>query len=169
MDVLNRYRSGLLLAGLLVGLVASCDGLSDGAATQTTPRTLEDALDRWHNQDITAYRFRFARSCFCAPSHLSATVAVRGDTVFAVESVRANGTPIEETDHRFDLNTTQSIEQLFDLISAAERGTIDSVSVTYDDQLGFPSELFVDPLRAMADEEITYYASDVERIDSAGD
>ena len=89
---------------------------------------------------------------------------MRDDSVVAVHDIQADGVPIEQTDHRFNPETVRSINQLFALIRAARHGRLDSVSVTYDEQLGFPTELFADPLRAMTDEEITYFVSDVEPL-----
>ena len=84
----------------------------------------------------------------------------------ALDDVRANGTPIQETTYAFDREMARSIEQLFDLIRAAERTTIDSVAVIYDAQHGYPERLFVDPLQAMTAEDVTYAVRDVTAIDT---
>lgn len=155
----------LLLVPLLFGSLSTCDTLSGTSPPPSPPASLEEALERWTTRDFDDYRFRFERSCFCSPTRLSATVLVRGDTVSAVDSVWANGAPIEETDHAFNPATVKTIDQLFDLIRAADQGRIDSVAVEYDAALGFPSSLFVDPLQAMADEEVTYSARAVHALD----
>lgn len=156
----------LLLALLAVGTAPACDTLSDAPPPPTPPATLDEALSRWSAHGWDAYRFRFERVCFCSPPRVSALVTVRGDTVAALDSVRANGIPIQNTDFAFDRKMARSIEQLFDLIQAAERTTIDSVAVTYDAQRGYPKQLFVDPLQAMATEDVTYVVRDVTAFDA---
>lgn len=162
--LLPRLLLVFLLAG---GTVPACDALTDAAPSSPAgPTTLDAAWSRWSANEFTAYRFRFERACFCSPTHVSARVTVRGDTVAALDDVRANGTPIQKTDYAFDREMARSIEQLFDLIRAAERTTIDSVAVTYDAQRGYPEHLFVDPLQAMATEDVTYAVRGVTPIDT---
>lgn len=162
--LIPRILCVLLLAG---GTVPACDALTDAApSSPSAPTTLDAAWSRWSANEFEAYRFRFERTCFCSPAHVSARVTVRGDTVAALDDVRANGTPIENTSFAFDREMARSIEQLFDIIRAAERTTIDSVAVTYDAQHGHPERLFVDPLQAMTAEDVTYAARDVTAIDT---
>ena len=142
--------------------------LSNTSSSPDPPATLDEALSRWSARGFDAYRFRFERTCFCSPPRVTALVTVRSDTVAALDSVRANGTPIQDTDFAFDREMARSIEQLFDLVRAARRTTIDSVAVTYDARDGHPRRLFVDPLQAMTAENVTYVARDVTPIDSRG-
>lgn len=155
----------LFLAALVAHALPACDTLS-GPTPPSAPTTLDEAQAQWAANGFAAYRYRFERTCFCSPAHLSARVTVRGDTVAALDDVRANGTPIQDTHHIVDRDMTRSIEQLFDIIRAAERTTIDSVAVTYDARYGHPKTLFVDPLQAMSSEDITYEAHDITAIDS---
>lgn len=162
--LIARLLLFFLLAG---GTVPACDALTDASPSPpSAPTTLDEAWARWSASGFEAYRYRFERTCFCSPSHVSALVTVRGDTVAALDDVRANGTPIQKTAYAFDREMARSIEQLFDLIRAAERTTIDSVAVTYDAQHGHPTRLFVDPLQAMTTEDITYTARDITAIDT---
>lgn len=43
---------------------------------------------------------------------------------------------------------------------------MDSIAVTYDARYGHPEMPFVDPLRAMTSEDITYEAHTITAIDS---
>lgn len=154
----------MLSVVLAVTAVPACDGLTGAPEPPPPPQTLEAAQARWNAAGPDAYCFRFERSCFCSPAHVSATAIVRADTVAALRDVRANGVPIEATDYAFERTMAKSIEQLFGLLCQAEHGMIDSVSVAYDAEQGYPSTLFVDPLQAMADEEITYSVQHVRPL-----
>lgn len=155
----------LFFITLAIGTIPGCDALS-GTAPPDEPTTLEAAQTRWASHGFAAYRYRFERTCFCSPAHLSARVTVQGDTVTALDDIRANGAPIQKTDYVVDRDMVRSVEQLFDLIRAAERTTIDSIAVTYDARYGHPKTLFVDPLQAMTSEDITYKAHTITAIDS---
>ena len=164
MHLAALFSRVLLVIPLALSTVPGCDALTGASPAPTPPTTLDEARSRWEARGFTDYCYRFERSCFCSPSHLSATVMVRRDTVAALHDVRANGTPIEETEDAFDREMARSIEQLFALIEAADRTTIDSVAVTYDAQYGHPTMLHVDPFHAMATDDMTIAAHRVTAL-----
>jgi hypothetical protein len=58
----------------------------------------------------------------------------------------------------------RTINALFDLIEAAIARPNDELRVTYDTDLGFPREIYSDGSFRIADDEVTYTASDVAAL-----
>ncbi len=113
---------------------------------------------KWSAAAIDTYEYHFGNFCLCPPTIVGPTIiAVEGGRVTQLRS--ADGVPFEpQEDVRYP-----TIEDLFDDVqSAIDRGLgMDSLSVRYDDQWGFPSELFVDWVAELADEETSYSASNL--------
>ncbi len=56
-----------------------------------------------------------------------------------------------------------TIDALFDVIDSA--GEAEVVTVSYDAELGYPTEIYIDESFQMADEEMRYLVSDFARLD----
>jgi Family of unknown function (DUF6174) len=148
------------LRGLGVAMVifagATCrDGLAPDDIHQ-----LATARVRWASADIQSYHFEYNRVCFCLPEARGpAVVTVRNGVVTDVELVQTNsvtGEPI--------LAAFPTIDDLFDLIQRAIEEGWDVLEVEYDEALGYPTSLTVDPSTTTADDESWYYLAAVVRI-----
>ena len=81
----------------------------------------------------------------------------------AVQDIVDPGAPSNPIENP-DLTQFKSIEDLFDII--AERfQTVDLMYLRLDETLHFPAWTFIDHLYDAADDEITYYVKDVERLE----
>jgi hypothetical protein len=125
----------------------------------TAPVEMEEA---WRSRNMEHYRFRFSRMCFCRePVILSGVVTVRNGEVVQVEDVRDSAGALISNP---DLTEFKSIEELFSILEA-QRATAELVVVRIDESLRFPAWIHVDPSYSVVDDEITYYASNLVRLD----
>lgn len=122
-------------------------------------RSAEEMRNAWEERSIESYRFRMKRTCFCEPHRiLSATVTVTNGTVVNVEDAMSSGGLPEPNP---DMAEFKSVEELFDLIIQSS-GEAELVLAAYDETLGYPNYVEIDPDVLGIDEEIRYEVSDLE-------
>lgn len=136
------------LAALSLLLAAS--GCSVVGASRGGDPALAEARARWEARGPADYAMTQSRSCFC-PRDVTGPfeVAVRDG---AITSVTFDGASVP-TDR------AQSVDALFDLIADAYARDAAEVRVRYDPALGYPTEIWIDYDRQMADEETGYTVS----------
>jgi len=129
--------------GFVLAAVVGCnpfglDGIGD----------LEDARERWRNAGVSSYAYTLTRGCFCPPQR-TGPVRISVSAGQVVERVYSDGTAVDPNQ---DLWPT--MDGLFD---HAERALRDAheVTIRYDPQLGYPSEISVDWIRDAIDDEET--------------
>lgn len=117
---------------------------------------LDEALARWEAADLDAYRFTLRRSCFCPSPDFTGPfdVTVRGG---AIASVRLDGAAV-------DAERAVTVDDLFALIEEAYDREAETVRVTFDPEVGAPTEVYIDYSSMMADEEISYTVSGFEAL-----
>lgn len=150
-----------LVTGLLVLAVAGA-----GAACSDPLDTRRDALAenraRWASAGLEDYRYVYSRICFCPP--LDARVEVRaGAVVSAVDPETGDPLPAE------DVERVPTVEELFAEVDAAFREEPAVASVTYDPELGHPTDAFFDFSLRVADEERGFTAKELEPLDGDDD
>jgi len=136
-------------------MVIACalTGCGDGFGPEI--HRLLDARARWEGAALRSYRFHYDRTCFCLPAaNGPAVVTVRDGVVTNVELLQSSETIGEPILAEFP-----TIEDLFDLIATAIDGGWDKLEVEYDEALGFPTTLAVDPSTTTADDEAWYNLS----------
>lgn len=143
--------AGLLLVGLVAGA-----GLA-----LANPKPLEGRA-RWEAQGIRDYRFVLERVCFCL-ARGPVVIEVRdGQVVSIVDAVtgeaESDGFALAEI-----YGEVSTIDALFDVIDGAEDAEV--VTVSYDAELGYPTEIYIDESFLMADEEMRYLVSDFALLD----
>ncbi len=133
-----------------VALLLSLSGCSLLGAGRDDDSALADARARWAAHGPDAYTMTQSRSCFC-PREVTGPfeVTVRDGEV---ASVALDGASVP-TDR------ARSVEALFDLIADAHARDAAEVRVSYDPALGYPTEVWIDYDRQMADEETGYTMS----------
>ena len=119
---------------------------------------------KWQDANITHYRFNLNISCFCAfRDQMPLTIEVRDDQIVHMAAV--DGTLVLDTDQNYEFYAPHAtIDLLFDEIEAAINEGADSVTVTYDETYGFPTEIAIDFSQEMADEEMYYSISGFEAL-----
>lgn len=137
------------LAALLV--VAACRATS-GPASELT-----EARERWRQNRPANYRLTLSVGCFCAFPPQPIEIDVQGDSVIA-RRVRSTGAPLDPNLAR----SFPSVDGLFAIVAEARARNAQTLQVSYDPALGYPSTVFIDYRGAIADDEISYTVASVE-------
>jgi hypothetical protein len=104
---------------------------------------LDAARARWSTAALASYEYGYHKFCECHREAPPETiVSVAGDSVVRVRH-RPAGTDVEVPAADKNLEYYWTVEGLFGLIEAAlDRGV--TVRAAYDDELGFPREIYID-------------------------
>jgi hypothetical protein len=103
----------------------------------------------WNEQNIVNYRYTLTRSCFCTDEARGPVVIeVRNGRTASVTSVATGQSVNPEFFQKYD-----TIPRLFDLIRDALAKKASSLTVQYNSQLGYPTQINIDYDSQIADEE----------------
>ncbi len=103
----------------------------------------------WNKQNIVNYRYTLTRSCFCtAEARGPVVIEVRNGRTTSVTSV-ATGQPI----NRELFQKYNTIPKLFHLIRDAFAKKASSLTVQYNSEFGYPTQINIDYNSQIADEE----------------
>ena len=145
--ILILIASILLIAGLLA---VSCAG--------SVPQELTTSEKLWKDQGLKNYNFTLERQAF-APEDWRGPVNIQVRNGVAV-SVTYISSGAAVTEGKFD--NADTIAKMFTILENAYTGKggleqkADTVEVTYDSQMGYPTSLYIDVSQLMADEEQGY-------------
>ena len=148
-----RIASAALLLGMLG--IGGCGFVSPDLPQQSE---LDAARARWESLGIDSYEYRFENSCMCPPESTGPIIiTVTGGEVADIRRPDdAAGLPPP------DGRVTPTIPELFDAVQSAIDEGADSISVQYDEEAGFPTQLYIDWDAGVADEETSYLARDLD-------
>ena len=128
------------------------------SCTSSIPEELTTSEKLWKDQGLRNYDFTLERQCFC-PEDWRGPVNIQvrnGATVFV--TYVSSGAAV--TEGKFD--NADTIDKLFTMLKNAYVGKgdfeqkADTINVTYNAQMGYPSTFFIDVSQTMADEEQGY-------------
>jgi len=106
----------------------------------------------WKSSGIYSYSYRFRWECFCEISYVSTVdVTVRRGVIVSVIDVDTG-----ELLDRGAFARYRTIEQLFGFILEARDSGAARINATYDKNLGYPYEVFVDYHPSIIDEEMGF-------------
>ena len=110
---------------------------------------LQQMKQQWLTQHIVNYAYTFENGCFCSEEVTQPVrIEVRNGVRASIRSV-TGGQPVnEEYFAPYD-----TIPKLFDMIQAAIAKKPAQIVVRYDPKIGFPTDIFIDPDKSIADEE----------------
>jgi hypothetical protein len=146
-----RVAHGLHWVGLLA-IACSVSGPDD---EENPLAGLPEAWQAWLASGISDYELAMRRTCGeCPPTSALAVVVTVSGGVKTV-SLASNGEPVEALPR-----TYPDVEGLFDLIEEMVLAGAD-VEVDYDDELGFPRTISVDPVPDAVDDEFGYVIDDL--------
>jgi hypothetical protein len=142
------------LVALLVSLVASGAGCASSDGSQPdellpSPRMLFSRVER------PSYSFTWELACFCSVE-TTRPIRISVEGVSIVSAVYVDDKqPVSES-VRTGLRT---IAGVFDLIETSF-DTADEVTVTYDDEVHYPTSVYIDRYKGAADDETALELSD---------
>ena len=151
----TRYPTVAAL-GIALLVVGCSDSNGQGPEAEIRRDLIENASD-WEELGISDYTFTFTRSCFC-PVELfrPAEVVVRGGVIQSVTYLD-DGEPVDPG----YLPSYQTIDELFEMIADAVEQDAVMVDVTYDPDLHYPTDGYIDISEQIADEEQGFTATDL--------
>lgn len=118
-------------------------------------RQLLAVESQWREKRPSHYTYTLQRSCFC-PKDFLKPLEIR---VFKNSVQQARIMPEGKPLPKSRKGEALVIEDLFAVIHRAINSQAAAIDVTYDPLYGFPTTLFIDQDKNMADEEISYAAS----------
>jgi frataxin-like iron-binding protein CyaY len=136
--------------------------LFGGSACSEVMSVTANEMDRhralWVASGIVSYRYDYQRSCECGPETVRPVrIEVVGGSVATV-TFRDDGQLMLNP----QAGAFATIDDLFDMIDEAIRAQAESLVVTYDPTLGYPTLVSVDYRMEIADDEFTIRASNLE-------
>jgi hypothetical protein len=155
----RRAPGPALLAA--AALASGCGGLFSASELRARHAELIAARQKWTAHGIASYRYRFQYLCFCPASLIQPIeITVRGGRLSAVVDP-LTGRPAPEVAGQ----PRPTVDELFGFVESAIDRRVDRLTVAYDPVLGYPTLIRVDPRLDAVDEEQSYYASGLTRID----
>ena len=149
---LKRFLLPAFIFPILVAAV-SC--------TSSIPQELINNEKLWKDQGLRNYDFTFERQCFC-PEDWRGPVNIQVRNGVAVSVTYASS---DEAVTEGKFNNANTIDKLFTMLENAYAGKgdfeqkADTINVTYDAQMGYPTSFFIDVSYTIADEEQGYTVS----------
>ncbi|HEX5090332.1 MAG TPA: DUF6174 domain-containing protein [Nocardioides sp.] len=154
--------AALVLPLALVGC-GSDDGevASDPAPTTTaTSPSASPTVGTYPEFAPADYTFQLTVSCFCAFANVPVKVTVAGGEVVSAVYTQDDGG--RSGVHAGDPADKSSWLTINDVIARANDTTADKVTVDWPAGQDYPSSVYVDPHKTMADEEVGYTIADVQ-------
>ncbi len=146
-----RLSTALFAAGLVLPVVGcNSNSIFDGGPHGE----LEANQNRWREAGLSNYAYTFRRICFCPNTNLVRITVVDG-VITGVTDVDS-GDALDAGDFRF----YETVAGLFEIVSTALEQA-DSLAVTYDAELGYPTQITIDYIENAIDDELSVTASDV--------
>jgi len=147
----RRTRVTLVVLAVLAG--AGSTACSDPLGPEQDE--LGKARARWEAHGSQFYSFTFQRGCFCPPA-ITRPVRIEvwdGVVVSAVDP--DTGDPLDPPQEGFP-----TIDDLFDEIQESIDREADEIQATYDEDLGYPVNVFVDWIINAIDDEMSFHVTD---------
>lgn len=143
--------SSAALAAALVLLGSACRDLGPHSVEILDDILLHRSI--WESRRPAAYVFELQRFCNDCGAEEQGPVRVRVQGTAVVERrYTASGEPVASGLE----STFPSVEGLFDLLEQAARRDVWYLSISWDPELGYPRDLYVDYDSNVAGEEISY-------------
>jgi hypothetical protein len=142
---------------MLIALVltACAAGVASGSQTE-----IGQNKEKWQNANISHYRYNLFMSCFCVFNEdMPLIIEVQDGEVVSMEfqSGKEIDSSLLET---FDKYAT--IDRFLAELEADINGAADTVTATYDETHGFPTEVTIDFVQEAADDELYLTLSNFE-------
>lgn len=151
----RRCRMRLVL--LTASLVAATLGSSLVVLSAPTIATVREQQALWQSQGIMTYQFVYQKLCFCPPPNSAVRLTVLDEQLVAAHDV-VTGAPVG----RSRWSDFATVDELFNILLAAEAGGADSMQVSYDPVRGYPTRIAIDYIEEAIDDEVTYLVTALE-------
>jgi hypothetical protein len=147
-----QTRSGLSRA-FVVGFASLLTIACDRSPLEVAKDDLAVAEARWTAAALRNYDFQIRRSCFCGSVPLIAVTVRNGVPTSAIDV--DTGMPIDTA----QFSDFLTVDRVFALLREYTDREPATFNATYDAQLGFPQQVYIDPVRNAVDEELSIVIS----------
>lgn len=149
----------MLAAGTLALSLAGCND-----STGPDPLTLAAAVRKWESKGPADYRFNYQATCFCG------LVGLRPLTIWVQDGVVTHAFFAEggEEVPPDQLGQVPTIDDLFAWIVEATNTGAHEITATYDDELGYPRQVFIDRIENAIDDELSFEVSNLRPLIVSG-
>lgn len=155
---------------------AACGGTKDEEKAEVTEQSKESEVvveeassnqivaevqankDKWLAHGIKQYQIEMQKICFCAPDAVRMMIFQVAED--EIQDVRYADSGNEVDPSHYDQSNT--IEGMFALVEQALEKNPANISISYDNKYGYIKELSVDYQENIADDEITFIASNMK-------
>jgi hypothetical protein len=134
---------------LVVFVLAGTAACGDAGVDIRTLTDLERAERRWEREGPDLYAYAVRRMCFCPLEWIGPARVVVGPSGIT-RSYVDTGEPVPASLE----DAFPTVDGLFDILREAYAADAEDVRVTYDEDLGFPTEFWIDYDAMTADEEL---------------
>ena len=155
----------LTFFGLILVVVAITIGLKIMPIQANSPDNsqpiveLKENRKLWRSQRFKTYQFTYQQQCFCVPpANTPLKVSVKNGKITQVINLNTNQSIT-------DLDFPNNIDQLFEIIETAIKENADEILVNYDATLGYPTRIAIDYQTMLADDEVTYLAENLVKLE----
>ena len=157
-SVLRSTRALIGAAFLLPSLVA-CDTITGTDDLSLQQSRLDQNWDRFQSAAPVSYSYVVRVTCEC-PTDITRPVTVwvdRGSIEYLLYEDDGRPVPLSYS------SSFPSVEQLFDAIQAGIDRRADLIQVDYDPTYGYPTNVYIDYDRRMADDELSLTTRGLQR------
>ena len=112
---------------------------------------------KWALRNIKSYQYNYKVSCFC----LDEVTQNKQVTVYDGAVTEAFFIKTSEYITKEQLSNIKTVDKLFKVIDDAIKNKAYRIIVSYNQNYGYPEQISIDKVENIADDEITYYASDL--------
>lgn len=174
-DVIDKDRNGQLSAGDIVSVTGGITGgpVTEITLTPTDIKVLTGGTDnsdlraefetnkqKWQNSRPDNYSYTVERSGFLGPeARKPIDVTVNGNTITNSQFSDGSADPVPNFNQL-------TLDDLFNTVENAINSGAAEVRVEYDPQFGYPTSIFIDHDRRIADEEVFLSASNLQNLDN---
>jgi hypothetical protein len=139
---------------LFAVFLAACSGLGQSE--------FERNRQKWQDAGISHYRYDLFIGCFCVFSQdMPLAIEVQDGEIVSMEY--QSGKEIDESNREY-FRSFATIDRLFSELDADLGGEADKVTVTYDSEYGFPTDMSIDFITEAADDELYLTVSGFEAL-----
>ena len=156
-----RSMRALVGAALLLPALVACDGITGVDDLSREQSRLDRNWDRFQSTAPLSYTYTVRVACDC-PTDVTRPVTVwvdRGSIEYLLYADDGRPVPLSYA------NSFPSVEQLFDAIQDGIDRQADYLDIEYDPTYGYPTSVYIDYDRRVADEELSLTTWGLRRWD----
>ncbi|MCR9132164.1 MAG: DUF6174 domain-containing protein [bacterium] len=141
-------------------LLCSCEVFN--LSSDSGDVVLTEAIEKWKSNNSQNYTFENSRTCECMPPYDYIVEVLDGEIKDVYFKKQEH---IDYENKENIISTTRTIDELFDLLKEYEE-TAYKYEVEFHKEFGYPTKIYIDPIREIADEEIILEISNYSPINN---